>query len=107
ELVDIYADVLGDLQGRAFDVERVERLIDHAACADAGGRAAQLDPHVYDDSLVLADAHHVNVEQFHPEVVPLQFAEASGLSLAAGLQVDDADAAFHGFLHLVLGQEDG
>ena len=79
----------------------MQRLIEHAAGRDARGRPANLEGHGDDDALVGRHAREVHMEQVLAQVVPLHLADEGFFFLAAGPEVDDADAAANEFFHLL------
>ena len=95
---------VGHRDGQALDVQRVQRLVEHAAAGDAGGDAAQFDRHGDDDALVGRDAAEIDVQHVLAEVVPLHFLDDAASGAAVGLEIDDAGAVADGLDEVVVRQ---
>ena len=73
--------VSGTGKRRALDVQRVQRLVEHAAGGRARGDAAQLDVDRGPHPLVGGDPAEVDVQDFLAEVIVLDFLDQHGFGL--------------------------
>src|SRR5262245_18543263 len=75
-------------------------MLDHAAILRARRLPAQLDGYFDFNALMLRNAGEIDVQQFQPEGIPLQFAN-EGFLVNGAFQVNDAAAVPDGGGNLV------
>ncbi len=92
-LLEIDADLLGDVADLAADLDLVERVGEHhAGLRRRGGSADEVQVDLHFDLLIEVHPREVEVDDVVAEVTELQVLDEAGLLAVSGGDVEDVDA---------------